>query len=157
MDGFSRALIASPEQANLFNKHVQHFICFTHIAFFVCCVCTCVWDIFFVISLIVLQISAITLLPDSPPCVAWLFPTFGCDLSPWAAAAAVTSNKKLNKFSDKLLQQHFFTGSLSSGSPLAALGVTKVFYMPTDSWYLYARSLMSHPAAAAANPPSARA
>jgi len=24
-------------------------------------------------------------------------------------------------------------------------GVTKVFYMPTDSWYLYARSLMSHP------------
>lgn len=94
---------------NLFNKHVQHilFVLRTlHYLFVMYLLC------FYLISLIALQISAITYtLPPYPlrhlaRCMT--FGNFRMRLKSLGFAAEVTSNKKLNKFSDKLLQQHFF-------------------------------------------------
>jgi len=73
-------------------------------------------------------------------------PTFKCDLSlqlaaAFAAAAFAAAGATISRanFFDKLLQQYILL--FSPWFLALALGVTKVFYMPTDSWYLHARSI----------------
>jgi len=90
---------------------------------------------------------------NTPASTTNFLPTFKCDLSQQLAAAAAAvafaefaaggaaagATISRANFFDKLLQQYILL--FSPWLFALALGATKVFYMPTDSWYLHARSI----------------